>query len=121
MIWQVIKFLDLEEREKFKKNVDNFLVDLQIEREIHEFTEKSIYDNAQTKEERQKYLDKFFRVICLQVYDINVKFYFSFCLFLHPPPPSPLQKITQNETYTKRTRFIAATKLTLPQLYLSFL
>lgn len=86
MIWQVIKFLDLEEREKFKKNVDNFLVDLQIEREIHEFTEKSIYDNAQTKEERQKYLDKFFRVICLQVYEINVKFYFSFCLFLYPPP-----------------------------------
>lgn len=64
----VLKFLDLEEREKFKKNVDNFLVDLQIEREIHEFTEKSIYDNAQTKEERQKYLDKFFRVICLQAF-----------------------------------------------------
>lgn len=35
------------------------------------------------------------------------------------PPPSPLQKITQNETYTKRTRFIAATKLTLPQLSLT--
>lgn len=87
MIWQVIKFLDLEEREKFKKNVDNFLVDLQIEREIHEFTEKSIYDNAQTKEERQKYLDKFFRVICLQVYEINVKILFFVLLVFIPPPP----------------------------------
>lgn len=77
MIWQVLKFLDLEEREKFKKNVDNFLVDLQIEREIHDFSEKSIYDNAQTKEERQKYLDKFFRVICLQVHEIGVHFSFS--------------------------------------------
>lgn len=37
----------------------------------------------------------------------------------HTPSPSPLQKITQNETYTKRTRFIAATKLTLPQLSLT--
>lgn len=37
------------------------------------------------------------------------------------PPPSPLQKITQNETYTKRTRFIAATKLTLPQLSLTYI
>lgn len=82
MIWQVLKFLDLEEREKFKKNVDNFLVDLQIEREIHDFSEKSIYDNAQTKEERQKYLDKFFRVICLQVHEIGVHFSFSFCLTL---------------------------------------
>lgn len=35
------------------------------------------------------------------------------------PRPSPLQKITQNETYTERTRFIAATKLTLPQLSLT--
>ena len=59
--------MDEVEREKFKKNLDNFLVDLQIEREVHEFTEKSIFDNAQTKEERQKYLDKFFRVVCLQV------------------------------------------------------
>lgn len=82
MIWQVLKFLDLEEREKYKKNVDNFLVDLQIEREIHDFSEKSIYDNAQTKEERQKYLDKFFRVICLQVHEIGVHFSFSFCLTL---------------------------------------
>lgn len=65
--WQILKFVDEVEREKFKKNLDNFLVDLQIEREVHEFTEKSIFDNAQTKEERQKYLDKFFRVVCLQV------------------------------------------------------
>lgn len=82
MTWQVLKLLDLEEREKFKKNVDNFLVDLQIEREIHDFSEKSIYDNAQTKEERQKYLDKFFRVICLQVHKIDVNFSFSLCLTL---------------------------------------
>ncbi|XP_061164792.1 dual oxidase 2-like [Saccostrea echinata] len=65
----VLKFLDMEEREKFKKNLDNFLVDLQIEREIHQFSEKSVYDNASTKEERQKYLDKFFRVICLQAFN----------------------------------------------------
>ncbi|XP_078313072.1 dual oxidase 2-like isoform X3 [Crassostrea virginica] len=67
----VLKFLDAEERETFKKNLDNFLVDLHIEREVHEFTEKSIFDNAQTKEERQKYLDKFFRVICLQAFKRN--------------------------------------------------
>ncbi|XP_062578537.1 dual oxidase 2-like isoform X2 [Saccostrea cucullata] len=67
----VLKFLDMEEREKFKKNLDNFLVDLQIEREIHQFSEKWIYDNANTKEERQKYLDKFFRVICLQAFNKN--------------------------------------------------
>jgi hypothetical protein len=60
----------MEEREKFRKNLDNFLVDLQIERELHtDFDEKRIYDNASTKEERQNYLDKFFRVICLQVKD----------------------------------------------------
>lgn len=37
----------------------------------------------------------------------------------NPPPPLHPYKKTQNETYTKRTRFIAATKLTLPQLSLT--
>ncbi|XP_048733941.2 dual oxidase 2-like isoform X2 [Ostrea edulis] len=68
----VLKFVDMEEREKFRKNLDNFLVDLQIERELHQdFDEKRIYENASTKEERQNYLDKFFRVICLQAFNKN--------------------------------------------------
>lgn len=80
----------MEEREKFRRNLDNFLVDLQIERELHQdFDEKRIYENASTKEERQNYLDKFFRVICLQVIDsiycIVIESFWqwtSYCLFI---------------------------------------
>ena len=58
----------MEEREKFIKNLEDFFVHLGVAREKHDFSEKSIFDNATHKEMRQKDLDIFFRVICLQVH-----------------------------------------------------
>lgn len=59
--------MDEEERNGFTLQIEAFLRDLEINRETHEFDEKSIMDMAETKEERQKILDTFFRVICVQV------------------------------------------------------
>ena len=57
----------MEERAAFILVLEGFLRDLQINREKHEFPEKSIMDMAETKEKRQHLLDTFFRVVCLQV------------------------------------------------------
>jgi hypothetical protein len=50
--------------------LESFLRDIQVNREIHEFPEKSIMDGASTKEQRQVLLDSFFRVVCLQVISV---------------------------------------------------
>jgi len=50
--------------------LESFLRDLQVNREIHQFTEKTIMDEASTKEKRQELLDSFFRVVCLQVISV---------------------------------------------------
>lgn len=62
----ILKFNDMEEREGFIMALEGFLRDLQINREKHQFTEKTIMDEANTKEKRQELLDTFFRVVCLQ-------------------------------------------------------
>ena len=51
-------------------NLESFLRDIQVNREIHQFPEKSIMDGASTKEKRQVLLDSFFRVVCLQVISV---------------------------------------------------
>ncbi|KAK3098032.1 hypothetical protein FSP39_015507 [Pinctada imbricata] len=66
----ILRFIDMEERAKFVRNLEEFLVSLGIDREKREgFTEKSVFDNAEHKEDRQKDLDIFFRVICLQAFN----------------------------------------------------
>lgn len=50
--------------------LESFLRDLQVNRETHPFTEKTIMDEASTKEQRQELLDSFFRVVCLQVISV---------------------------------------------------
>lgn len=64
---QILKFNDMEERGGFIMTLEGFLRDLKINREKHQFTEKTIMDEANTKEKRQELLDTFFRVVCLQV------------------------------------------------------
>ncbi|XP_021358388.1 dual oxidase 2-like isoform X2 [Mizuhopecten yessoensis] len=65
----VLRFLDEEERDAFTQQIEAFLQEMGINREVHEFDEKSIMDMAETKEERQKILDTFFRVVCVQAFD----------------------------------------------------
>ncbi|XP_033750428.1 dual oxidase 2-like isoform X2 [Pecten maximus] len=65
----VLRFGDEEEREAFTHQLEAFLQEMGINREVHEFDEKSVFDLAETKEERQKILDTFFRVICVQAFD----------------------------------------------------
>ena len=50
--------------------LESFLRDLQVSCETHQFTEKIIMDEANTKEKRQVLLDSFFRVVCLQVISV---------------------------------------------------
>ncbi|XP_060062787.1 dual oxidase 2-like [Ylistrum balloti] len=65
----VLRFLDEEERNSFINQLDAFLLEMGVNRERHELEEKSVIDLAETKEERQKILDTFFRVICVQAFD----------------------------------------------------
>ncbi|XP_069137726.1 dual oxidase 2-like isoform X3 [Argopecten irradians] len=65
----VLRFIDEDERDAFVTQLEAFLQGLGINREVHEFDEKSVLEMAETKEERQKVLDTFFRVICVQAFD----------------------------------------------------
>ena len=64
----VLRFNDVEERTAFVMTLESFLRDLQVSCETHQFTEKIIMDEANTKEKRQVLLDSFFRVVCLQAF-----------------------------------------------------
>jgi hypothetical protein len=66
----VLRFYDIEVRKVFVTTLESFLRDLKVNREIHQFTEKTIMDEASTKEKRQVLLDAFFRVVCLQVLSV---------------------------------------------------
>ena len=55
------------DRQEFIQKLQAFLDNLSISLQKINFKEEVIKKNATTKEQRQKLLDKFFRIVCLQV------------------------------------------------------
>ncbi|KAK3607886.1 hypothetical protein CHS0354_036708 [Potamilus streckersoni] len=64
----VLRFGDEGYRDEFVRKLEEFLQKLGINFESHTFSEPMIMKDAETKESRKKLLDKFFRVVCLQVF-----------------------------------------------------
>ncbi|WAR00874.1 DUOX2-like protein [Mya arenaria] len=64
----VLRFPDESFRQVFVAKLEDFLRSISVTRDTHEWTEALILKNATTKEMRQKTLDKFLRVICLQAF-----------------------------------------------------
>jgi hypothetical protein len=64
----VLKFADIERKSKFSKELKTFVEGIGASYSSNNFAKAElIFSSATTKEDRQKLLDKFFRVICLQV------------------------------------------------------
>lgn len=55
------------DRQEFIQKLQVFLDSLSISLQKINFKEEVIKKNATTKEQRQNLLDKFFRIVCLQV------------------------------------------------------
>jgi len=55
------------DRQEFIQKLQAFLDSISISLQKINFSEEVIKKNATTKEQRQKLLDKFFRIVCLQV------------------------------------------------------
>lgn len=67
-ILQVLKFADVERKSQFSSKLKNFAEGIGAIFSTNNFAKAElIFNSATTKEDRQKLLDKFFRVICLQV------------------------------------------------------
>ncbi|KAK3096749.1 hypothetical protein FSP39_002883 [Pinctada imbricata] len=64
----VLKFADIAEKDSFIQHLKTFCSKIGIDISTIQHKEDSIYNGAQTKEDRQKLLDKFFRVVCLQAF-----------------------------------------------------
>lgn len=63
-----MKFADVERKSQFSSKLKNFAEGIGASFSTNNFGKAElILNNASTKEDRQKLLDKFFRVICLQV------------------------------------------------------
>lgn len=64
----VLKFSDAMDRQEFIQKLEPFLRGIGLSLQKINFKEEVIKKNATTKEQRQKLLDKFFRIICLQAF-----------------------------------------------------
>ncbi|KAL3866800.1 hypothetical protein ACJMK2_044068 [Sinanodonta woodiana] len=64
----VLRFGDEGYRDEFFRKIEDFFQKLGNTLERHMFSESMIMREAETKEKRKKLLDKFFRVVCLQVF-----------------------------------------------------
>lgn len=65
----VLKFADVERKSQFSSKLKNFAEGIGASFSTNNFGKAElILNNASTKEDRQKLLDKFFRVICLQAF-----------------------------------------------------
>ena len=66
-ILQVLRFEDEPTRATFTRALDEFLKTVGIDRNNHPMKESVILKEATNKEQRQKELDTFTRIVCLQV------------------------------------------------------
>lgn len=64
----VLKFADALDRHEFIQKLTTFLESLHVSLQKINFKEEVMKKNAITREQRQKLLDKFFRIICLQAF-----------------------------------------------------
>lgn len=64
----VLKFADQIYRSEFISALEKFLQEIHVARNQHEMKEDMVLKDATTKEQRQKLLDQFIRVICLHAY-----------------------------------------------------
>lgn len=64
---QMLKFADAMDRQEFIQKLETFLRGIGLSLQKVNFKEEVIKKNATTREQRQKLLDKFFRIVCLQV------------------------------------------------------
>lgn len=64
----ILKFADMEDRAEFVQKLEAFLNSINVEMNQTHMRHDIIMNNAQTKEKRQKLLDKFFRIASLQAF-----------------------------------------------------
>ena len=65
--FQILRFAEEHYRDDFVRGLETFLQKIGVRREKPEMAEAMILKEATTKEKRKKILDKFIRVVCLQV------------------------------------------------------
>ncbi|XP_060072103.1 dual oxidase 1-like [Ylistrum balloti] len=64
----VLKFADIEDRTEFIQKLEVFLSSINVDLNQTNMRHDIILNNAQTKDKRQKLLDKFFRIVSLQAF-----------------------------------------------------